>query len=152
KFFEADQEMAGHLGRSMSGLTARVAGAVLEAYDLSPYRRLVDVGGSEGTFLGAILAAHPEATGVVLDLPHVVAAGRAKVAAAGLADRLELVGGSFFEEVPGGGDLYLMKWVLHDWDDEACVRILRATRAAMPEGARLVVVDTVIPDGNEFTP
>ena len=152
KFFEETPEMAAHLGRAMSGLTEMTADAVLAAYDFSPFRRLVDVGGSAGTFLGAILAAHPGATGVVFDLPHVVEAGRTKVAAAGLAERCELVGGSFFEQVPGGADLYLMKWVLRDWEDASCVEILRTCRKAMRPDARLVIVDTVIPAGNEPSP
>ncbi|MEV8533606.1 methyltransferase [Streptomyces sp. NPDC051211] len=152
EFFEQTPVMAGHLGRAMTGLTAMVADAVLAAYDFGPYRRIVDVGGGEGGFLGAILTAHPEATGIVLDLPQAVENGRRRIAEAGLADRCELTGGDFFEKVPEGGDLYTMKWVLHDWDDASCVRILRSCRRAMPEHARLLIVDTVLPDDDSFSP
>ncbi|MGC0313988.1 methyltransferase [Kitasatospora acidiphila] len=149
--FEATPELNAHLGRAMTGGTAMVADAVLAAYDFAPFGSIVDVGGGEGAFLAAILTAHPGARGTVLDLPGAVANGRPKVEAAGLADRLELVAGSFFEKVPGGADLYTMKWVLHDWDDQACIEILKTTRRAMPEGARLLVVDTVVPDGDDFS-
>lgn len=151
-FFETDPVMNDHLGKAMTGLTAMVADAVLEAYDFAPYRRIVDVGGGEGGFLASLLTAHPAATGVVLDLPHVVEGGRARIAGAGLTDRCELVGGNFFEKVPEGGDLYTMKWVLHDWDDSAAVEILRSCRRAMSDEARLLVVDTVVPDGDDFSP
>jgi len=152
RFFEESPAMNAHLGRAMTGLTAMVADAVLDVYDFSPYGRIVDVGGGEGGFLAAVLTAHPGSHGVVLDLPHVVAHGRERIEAAGLSERCELVGGDFFEKVPEGGDLYTMKWVLHDWDDAAAVEILKSCRRAMGDGARLLVVDTVVPDGDGFSP
>lgn len=152
EYFERTPEMADHLGKAMTGLTAMVADAVLEVFDFSSYGKIVDVGGGEGGFLGAILGAHPEASGVVLDLPHVVANGRSRIAEAGLADRCELVGGSFFEKVPEGGDLYTMKWVLHDWNDESSIEILKSVRRVIPEDGRLLVVDTVVPEGGGFSP
>ncbi|WP_327355116.1 methyltransferase [Streptomyces sp. NBC_01304] len=151
-FFEGDPVMNAHLGQAMSGLTAMVADTVIEAYDFGPYEKIVDVGGGEGAFLSAVLAAHPRARGVVFDLPHVVPAGAPHIADAGLSERCELVGGSFFEKVPEGGDLYTMKWVLHDWDDASCVRILQSCRQVMSDDARLLIVDTVVPEGDEFSP
>lgn len=152
EFFEQSPVMADHLGRAMTGLTAMVSDAVIDVYDFSPFRKIVDVGGGEGGFVASILAAQPDARGVVFDLPHVVAKAAERIAEAGFADRTELVGGSFFEKVPEGGDLYTMKWVLHDWNDESSIEILKSTRKVMPDTARLIVVDTVIPDGNVFSP
>ncbi|WP_198539518.1 methyltransferase [Streptomyces graminilatus] len=152
QFFEDTPAMNAHLGKAMTGLTAMVADAVLDVYDFGPHERIVDVGGGEGGFLAAVLDAHPRAHGVVLDLPHVVAHGRERIEAAGLTDRCELVGGDFFEKVPEGGDLYTMKWVLHDWDDDSAVEILKSCRRVMGEEARLLVVDTVVPDGDGFSP
>ncbi|MFF0436141.1 methyltransferase [Streptomyces sp. NPDC004327] len=152
EYFERTPELADHLGKAMTGLTAMVADAVVEAFDFAPYGTVVDVGGGEGGFLSAILRAQPEARGIVFDLPHVVANGRARVAEAGLADRCELVGGSFFEKVPEGGDLYTMKWVLHDWNDESSIEILKSVRRVMSPEARLLVVDTVVPEGGGFSP
>ncbi|MER8045850.1 methyltransferase [Streptomyces sp. NPDC094032] len=152
EYFERTPAMADHLGKAMTGLTAMVADAVLEVFDFSSYGKIVDVGGGEGGFLSAILGAHPEASGTVFDLPHVVANGRTRIADAGLADRCELIGGSFFEKVPEGGDLYTMKWVLHDWNDESSIEILKSVRRVMPEDGRLLVVDTVVPEGGDFSP
>ncbi|MEV7283055.1 methyltransferase [Streptomyces sp. NPDC093252] len=151
-YCEEDRVMADHLNRSMTGLTGMVADAVLDAYDFSPYRKIVDVGGGEGGWLAAILSASPEARGTVFDLPHVADAARAWIGEAGLGERCDAVGGSFFETVPDGGDLYTMKWVLHDWDDASSVEILRACRRAMTDDARLLIVDTVITETDGFSP
>ncbi|MFI8520340.1 methyltransferase [Streptomyces sp. NPDC085481] len=152
EYFARTPELADHLGKAMTGLTAMVADAVLDVFDFGPYRRIVDVGGGEGGFLAAILGAHPGVSGTVFDLPHVVANGRTRIAEAGLADRCALIGGSFFEKVPQGGDLYTMKWVLHDWSDDSSIEILTSVRRAMPADGRLLVVDTVVPDGGDFSP
>ncbi|GAA1226040.1 methyltransferase [Kitasatospora nipponensis] len=152
EFFAQNAEMAAHLNRAMHGLTELTVKAVLETYDFTPYRHLVDVGGGEGGLLTGLLAALPQATGVVFDLPRVVPGTGERIAAAGLADRCEAVGGDFFAEVPGGGDLYLLKWVLHDWSDAESVEILRNCRSAMGPEGRLLIIDTVVPTGNEPAP
>jgi hypothetical protein len=135
-----------------AGLTSRSAAendAILAACDLGAARRIVDVGGGEGTLLRAVLRAHPGTTGVLLEMPHVVEFARRAVAGAPEAGRAEFVAGDFFAEVPGGGDVYLLKKVLHDWADEPAAAILRSVRAALPEGARLLVVEHVVLPGNE---
>ena len=110
---------------------------------------IVDVGGGQGALLAAILAGGPDLQGILYDLPHVIAAARGgPIDAAGLAGRCELAAGSFFERVPAGGDLYLLKRVIHDWDDERAAAILRNCRAAMSATARLLVVDHVLSPGN----
>jgi SAM-dependent methyltransferase len=128
-------------------ITSRqVHSLVLEPYDLSGARRLVDVGGGHGTLVAAMLGRYPELTGVVFDQPAVVEGARRTLAAAGVADRAETVGGSFFDGVPAGGDVYLLSMILHDWDDERSLAILGNIRDAMAPGGRLLVIDPVLPE------
>ena len=134
---------------AMTGLSAPVAEAVAQSYDFSNIGVLVDVGGGEGGLLATILAANPALRGILFDLSHVVATAGALLERAGVADRCEVVGGSFFETVPEGADAYLLKSIIHDWDDPAAIEILRTCRAAMADTGRLLVVEPVIQPGNE---
>jgi len=132
-------------------ITSRqVHSLVLEPYDLSGARRLVDVGGGHGALVAAMLRRYPELTGVVFDQPAVVEGARRTLEAAGVGDRAETIGGSFFDGVPAGGDVYLLSMILHDWDDERSLAILGNIRAAMVSGgapgARLLVIDPVLPE------
>ena len=122
--------------------------AVAAAYDFTEVRTVVDVGGGQGGLLSAILAANPEVRGVLFDLPHVTAMAQQQLESAGLTSRSLAAAGDFFKEVPPGGDLYLLRKVIHDWDDENARRILRACRAALADSARLLIVEMVIPDDN----
>jgi SAM-dependent methyltransferase len=134
---------------AMAGFTALVTDAIVRAYDFSRTRMVIDVGGGNGALLAAILRANPTVRGIVYDLPHVVA-GVAEVAkAAGVDDRCAIVAGSFFESVPEGGDMYVLKRIIHDWDDDRARAILTACRRAMKPGARLLVVDEVLPQRAE---
>lgn len=135
--------------RAMTGLSRGVAGAVVSAYDFSRFGRVVDVGGGQGALLVAILAAHPGMRGVLFDQPHVVTRAEQVLREAGVGDRCEVVDGSFFKAVPGGGDAYLLKAILHDWDDAASSAILEACRRAMRPEARLLVLERVIAPPNE---
>src|SRR5262249_11869571 len=120
--------------QSMTELTRHLAGAIATGYDFSGIRTLVDVGGGYGALLPPILAAHPEMRGVVFDLPHCRDGALRLLDETCLAGRCEFVGGSFFEGVaPAGADAYIMKSVIHDWNDERSVAILRNIRAAMGE-------------------
>lgn len=125
--------------------------AITGYYDFGQFRRVVDVGGEQGGFLAEVLKAFPGVTGVLCDRPQVIQEP-AYLTAAGLTDRCEIVGIDFFESVPGGGDVYVLKRILHDWADEQCVQILRVCREAMRENARILVVDAVVPPGNEPHP
>ncbi|KUF19189.1 methyltransferase [Streptomyces silvensis] len=139
-------EFAQLFGDAMAANAAFEAPFVVAGFDFSPYRTLVDVGGGDGTLLAAILSAHPEGRGVVLETPAMAVQAREKLAAAGLAARAEVVPGDFFDQVPVGGEGYLLKSVLHNWDDERCVGILRRCREAMEETGTLLVVEPVLPD------
>jgi hypothetical protein len=110
---------------------------------------VVDVGGSYGTLLSAILQNHPAARGILFDQPHVVAAARESLEEAGVAERCAIVGGDFFVEVPSGGDAYILAQILHDWDDERSVAILQQCRRAIPAQGKLLVIELVLPTGEE---
>ncbi len=140
---------AAHFDALMTEQTTPWARAVVEAYDFSGIGTLVDVGGGYGALLAAILAAHPPMRGILYDLPHVIAAARPKLEATSVADRCDAIGGNFFEAVPEGGDAYVLKQILHDWDDDRCETILRNCRRVTPKGGRLLVVEALIPPGNE---
>src|SRR5262249_28754414 len=114
------------------------------------FERLVDVGGGRGAFLTAVLAANPKLTGVLYDLPEVVAETADVASRSEVAGRFESVGGSFFDSVPPGGDCYLLKLVIHDWDDERAVRILQNVRAEIVGGGKLLLIEFVMPKGDAF--
>ena len=132
--------------QSMADQTGPVAQAMLEVYDFSRFSCLMDLGGSTGTLLAALLKANPSLTGKVYDLPALGPAAAAHFQAQGLADRATFVGGSFFDEVPAGADAYAMKMIIHDWDDEKSIRILTNTRKAMGPGAVVLVMERIAPD------
>jgi O-methyltransferase domain len=119
--------------------------AALAGYRLPGTGTVADVGGADGNVLSQLLAADPERRGIVFDLPEVVAGAHPVLAAAGLTDRVRVVGGDFFEAVPAA-DVYVMSVILHDWDEEKCLRILRNIAKAAPSGARLVLLEMVVPE------
>ncbi len=133
----------------MAAQTRPWALSVVDAYDFADIGTLVDVGGGYGVLLAAILTAHPHLKGVLIDQPHVVAGAGPKLEEAGLAGRCETVAGDFFQSVPDGGDAYILKHVLHDWDDDRCVSILGNCRRAISNQARLMVIEILVTPGNE---
>jgi hypothetical protein len=124
--------------------------AVAESYDFAHVRTLVDVGGGNGAELAAMLQRHQHLRGVLFELPAVIERGAPALAA--LGERCEFVGGDFFESLPAGGDAYLLSRVIHDWDDDGALRILRNCRRAMGTQARLLLVETVIPTDSQPHP
>jgi cyclopropane fatty-acyl-phospholipid synthase-like methyltransferase len=129
-----------------SGMAAEVE-SLLKNFDFSSYETIVDVGGGDGALLAAILQANPRSRGVVVDLESTVPAAEQRLVRAGLADRCTICLGDFFREVPGEGDLYLLRHVLHDWSDEDCMTLLRTCARHMSPGATLGVIELAIPDG-----
>lgn len=143
----ADQpELSELFNVAMSQESRISAGHIAAAHDFSGVRTVVDVGGGDGTLLSAILAANEHLSGVVFDSPSGVAQAPGVLAAAGVADRATVVAGDFFESVPIGGDLYVVKSVFQDWDDGPAKAILRTCRANLPATATLLVVGTVLPE------
>jgi hypothetical protein len=140
-FLDRFDAEGGHYEEAWSAL-GDVDAAIADVYDFSRFARIVDVGGGRGGLLRQALATAPEATGVLFDTPAVVA-DRPPVG------RMESVGGDFFDSVPSRGDLYVLKFVLHDWPDDAASRILRNCARAMDDEARLLIVELLLPDGTE---
>jgi ubiquinone/menaquinone biosynthesis C-methylase UbiE len=132
--------------QAMVELTRLITPAVVQAYDFTGLKRIIDVGGGHGELLVAILTAHPEACGVLFDAPHVIKQARQHLARAALTHRCECVAGDFFESVPGGGDAYVLKSILHNWNDAQSTRILANCRRAMPAGATLLLVEAIMPE------
>lgn len=142
------RDAAARFNEAMSAYSRQEAEAILAAYDFSSLSTVVDVGGGHGALLAAILGAYPRLKGIVFDQPAVAAAGRRRLARTPEGERVICIGGSFFEKVPPGGDLYILKSILHNWEDGAALSILRCCRAAMSPTARLLVIERVIPPGN----
>jgi SAM-dependent methyltransferase len=137
---------------AMSDSTKLAAAAVAASYDFKALRSVVDVGGGNGALLIGILQAHPHLRGTVFDQPTVAERARKKLAESGLASRCDAVGGSFFEAVPPGADAYLLKHVIHDWEDERAIRILQHCRTALPEGGKVLIVEGVYPPRIDGSP
>jgi O-methyltransferase domain/Dimerisation domain len=133
----------------MNVATTEEAMAVAPVYDFSGLRTVVDVGGGCGALLAAILQANPHLRGILFEAPDVMAMAGSALEDQGVADRCDLVAGDFFETLPTGGDVYVLKWILVSWDDERAVAILHNCRRAMPASGKLLVVERIIPPGNE---
>lgn len=144
--FERHPEEAARFAAAMGSLSARHSESVLGVADPSPFRHIVDVGGSQGVLLLGLLEAAPRAIGVLFDLPDTIERAREQISRSAPAARVELVGGDFFEEVPAGGDLYVVKNVLLDWDDEQALRILANCHAAAASGAMIWVIEALLPE------
>jgi hypothetical protein len=127
--------------RAMTDLSQRICRQIVDAYDFGRHVRIVDVGGGRGALLAAILNRYPSTRGMLFDLPHVVTASHAVLAAAGVSERCDVVAGDFFAGLPDGADAYILKTVLHDWDDADAFRILHSCRRASRQGATLIVVE-----------
>jgi ubiquinone/menaquinone biosynthesis C-methylase UbiE len=134
---------------AMVGIHGRESSAVLDAYDFSAIGVVADIGGGNGSQITEILKKHNRMKGILFDLPHVIERATERLQAAGLRDRCQLVSGSFFDAVPPGADAYLMRHIIHDWDDDKCLTILRNCHRAMTPSSKLLVVESVIPPGNE---
>jgi len=125
------------------------AAAMLAAYDLSGIGTLADIGGGSGSLMIAILTKYPNLKGLLFDLGHVIGRSRGNIQAAGLADRCRIAEGDFFAAIPSGADAYLMRHIIHDWNDEQSVTILRNCRRVIPASGRLLIAETVVPPANE---
>ncbi len=144
-----DLERSAAFDRSMTPLSRLVATAVLDVYNVGRCRTVVDVAGGNGAFLAALLTRYPAARGVLFDQPHVVSGASPLLESSGVADRCEVVEGNFFKAAPTGGDAYVLKSILHDWEDPDFIRILRTCRQSMEDGAALLVVERDLGQANE---
>ena len=152
ELFAQDKELGAIFNRAMTSLSSAVAPAIADAYDFSRVGQIVELAGGHGLLLAAMLKKNPQMRGVLFDLPSVIAGAGELLASEGVGDRVELVSGDFFRSVPSGADLYTMKHIIHDWDDEKCIRILTNIRSAMSPDGRVLTIEMVVPEGNEPSP
>jgi predicted O-methyltransferase YrrM len=131
---------------SMLARSHQEAAALATTYDFTPFHHVVDIGGGYGVTLTAILKACPGLRGTLFDRPDVAADARTRLTAVGMAERVTVVGGDFFKEVPRGGDVYVLSRVLHDWDDQKATRILSSCRRVMPDRGRVLIADAILGD------
>lgn len=130
----------------MTQASRRVISEAVSAWNFQSASHVLDVGGGRGHFVAAVLNAHTDLQGAVFDMTEACPGARKLIGEKGLANRCEVIGGSFFEVVPPGYDVHLLKWILHDWNDASCHRILKTCRAALPETGRLLVIERLLPD------
>jgi hypothetical protein len=149
EYLTTHPDSARRFDEAMTASSRLLNDAVAEAYDWTQFGSIVDVGGGLGSTLAAILGTSPRTRGILFDLPHVIERSRAYLVEHGPAERCRTEVGDFFESVPVGADAYFMKHIIHDWDDETCVRILSNCRKAMPERGKLVLCEKLIAPGNE---
>ena len=149
EYLDRNPDARENFNRRMTSRSGREQSQFLDDLDLSGGTKIVDVGGGQGSLITAILQAHPEMRGVLFDLPEVVQGAKELMESAGVAERCELVGGSFFDSAPSGGDRYVLQGVIHNWDDEPAITILKNCRRAMRDNGRLLLIDSVINPGNE---
>jgi hypothetical protein len=135
---------------AMSNFTSQAALAVIVAYDFSGISNVVDVGGGQGAFIRSLLRSDQRIGGVLFDSSSVIESARLFIEADGLEYRCRAIAGDFFESVPHGSDVYVLKNVLHDWDDKSAVRILKNCRRAMDNSGKLLVIENLLPDSNDF--
>jgi hypothetical protein len=148
---ESDPSLAALFNQTMVEITRLISKVVIQAYDFAQFRHIVDVGGGYGGLLAAILQENPGIHGVLLDLPHAREIAQQRINQLGLSDRCEFIEGNFFESVPSQMDAYLLKSIIHDWDDEHSELILKNCRNAMPAYGKLLLIDRILPDRLEVS-
>lgn len=147
-YLAAHPEDGARFGEAMIGMYRAVGPAIVEAYDFSPLRTVVDLGGGTGTLLTTILRATAHLRGILFELPHTIPEARRTVGSMGLAARCDVVEGDFFKAVPAGHDAYILSHVLHDWNDQQALSILQNCRRAIAKDGRLLIVEAVLPPGD----
>lgn len=148
-FLGKHPEQAKVFDAAMTSIHGAETALMIDAYDFSSFKTLCDVGGGNGKTIAEVLKRHPQLQGALFDLQHVVERAKSNLDAAGVSNRCQLVGGNFFEKIDVQADAILMRHIIHDWDDAKCVTILKNCRAALNSGGKVLVVESVVPPGNE---
>jgi hypothetical protein len=148
-YLAQNPESAKIFDESMTNLSAIESAAIAASYDFSSIQTLVDVAGGEGLLIASILKSNPTLKGVLFDRPYVIERAKRFLEAEGVLERCQLAAGNFFESVPEGGDAYILKHIIHDWDDERAIAILKQCHKVMPDNGKVLVAEQVIPPGNE---
>ena len=149
EYLGAHPELAPEFDAGMTSINFYETAAMTEAYDFGGIKILADIGGGNGSLLGPVLQRYPKMRGILFDQDHVAARATANLKQYNIADRCQVIAGSFFESVPPGADAYLFRHILHDWTDAQCLQILGHCRNAIPKNGKLLVVECVIPVGND---
>lgn len=144
-YYAQNPESGKVFSQSMTSMGTAIAQAVAASYDFSGFKTIVDVGGAQGSLISTILRANPHLHGILFDLPEIIANVQ-------VDQNIRPVAGNFFESVPTGGDAYMMRWIIHDWDDQKSSIILKNCHQAMPDHGKLLLVESIIPQGNEPSP
>lgn len=150
EFFGKHAENARIFNNAMSGMTAQAEAALHAAYKFEGMKTIMDVGGGHGGLIRSILERNPDMRGILFDSPQVIAGAQPKLAAAGIANRCQVVGGNFFESVPEGADAITMKWIIHDWNDQQSIAIMKNCARALPPNGKLILIEAVVPPGDEM--
>jgi ubiquinone/menaquinone biosynthesis C-methylase UbiE len=148
-YYQHNTESGAIFDRAMKNISEAIKPAIVNGYDFSDINKLVDVGGGNGSLIAAILKANPHLRGILFDQNTAIATASEVLTREGVSDRTEVIAGDFFESVPQGADAYFLKYVLHNWDDEQAIAILRNCHRAMNATGKLLVAEQVIPPGNE---
>ena len=148
EYYESNPEAANLFADYMNSVTDEESQLIAKAFDFGSYEHIVDIGGGRASLLTTVLQRFPQLRGTILDLPHMEESVCGRIREANVADRCIFVGGSFLERVPAGGDLYIIKHVLHDWNDEGVITILRNTSLAMVPTARLLIMEGILDERN----
>ena len=149
EYYAQHSDNAKTFNDAMTGISLGTIEAVLASYDFSGIKKLADIGGGHGALLTSILKANPGMQGILFDAPVVVPGASVRIEAEGLSDRCEVVAGDFFASVPSGADAHIMKWIIHDWDEERSLTILKNCHQAMPANGKLILIEAVVPSSNE---
>jgi ubiquinone/menaquinone biosynthesis C-methylase UbiE len=152
EYLAANPDQALIFNEAMAENTRRVTQALISAYDFSQFRKIIDVGGGNGALIAAIVATNPNIRGMVFDLSRGSAEASQKLADAGVAASCEVVAGDFFHSVPEGADAYILKFIIHDWDDEQSLAILKNCRKAMKQASKILLLERVMPEKMQATP
>jgi hypothetical protein len=148
EYLAGDPEKGKLFDEAMTGIHGRETAAMLNAYDFTGIGTLADIGGGSGEVISSVLSRHANMSGILFDQDAVIERSRLNLERAGLSGRCRAVGGTFFESVPAGADAYLLRHIIHDWDDDRSITILRNCRTAMGARGKLLVVEGIVPPGN----
>ena len=151
-WYAQNPEEAAYFSAAMGNLSGLAASELVRVYDFAAVRTVADVGGAHGVLLTAVLQANPAARGILFDLPHVIETAEGVIAAAGLSNRCELVSGDFFEAVPDGADLHLLKQIIHDWNDDRATQLLQNCHRALSPAGKVLLLEMLIPPDNRPSP
>jgi hypothetical protein len=149
EYYAQNPESGKIFDESMTNLSVIQSAAIAASYDFSSIQTLVDVAGGQGLLIGSVLKSNPTLKGILFDRPHVIERAKRFLEAEGVLEHCQLAAGNFFESVPEGGDAYILKYIIHDWDDERAIAILKQCHKVMPANGKILVAEQVIPPGNE---